>query len=95
MSARTAYNFARYLSLDTRQAINAILDVDWADYAANIEGKLRIRGEHGLANRMLEEIRRGQEGDKERFEENRERRRQDAIAERRQQIADSRRFSSW
>lgn len=57
MSERTESGIARYLSLNTRRAIEAVVTVDWTDFASNIESKLRSRGEHDLAERMLQEIR--------------------------------------
>lgn len=56
MSARTMTGFGRFLSHETRQAVNAVCAVDYDDYAANAETKLRARGQHALAVRMLEEI---------------------------------------
>lgn len=56
MSARTVSGFARYLPAETRERINSLVTVDYSDYAANAESKLRALGEHALADQMLEEI---------------------------------------
>lgn len=58
MSALTVYAPARFLSRETREKITAALGAGWQDnYASNIEDKLRVRGEHALAETMLAEIR--------------------------------------
>ena len=57
MSARTVTAVQRFLTAETRDAIEqAGVNLDPDAYASNVENALRIRGEHGLANRMLEEI---------------------------------------
>lgn len=57
MSARIQTAVARFVSVDTRREIDAVITVDWHDdYASNIEDRLRVRGENSLADRMLAEI---------------------------------------
>ncbi len=55
MSARTVHSPGRLISFATRESI-IDLGIKIDDYAANIEDALRIRGEHELADRMLQEI---------------------------------------
>lgn len=58
MSEKTETAVARFLSADTRRAIDSCITVDWHnDYASNIENRLRVRGENELADTMLAEIR--------------------------------------
>lgn len=58
---RADYNPAPRIGRDTREEIKS-LGISLDDYVANIESKLRARGESSLANRMLDEIRESTRG---------------------------------
>lgn len=58
MSAKTIYDPTRYLAEDTLGSIRA-LGITLDNYTANIDSRLRARGECALADRMLAEIEEG------------------------------------